>query len=477
MKRWVVVLVACSLALVAACSGDDGRSSDSSSDDTSSDTGDDSGGARTEFGSLDFPCGPQDGGGELPAGDPEDTFGISDAGIKVGTFSDPGFEGLPGLNQEMFDASEAFVAECNEAGGINGRPIDLTLRDAAVLQYAPRVEEACGSDFAVVGGGAVLDDSGAQALTDCGMVSVPGYAVTVTASYADNVVQPLPNVVYTQPTYHLQKLIEELDADGAGTGLETDDVIKNAGIMWGDLQTTADVAEWSKEVAEAQGFEFVYEAPYNINGEANWAPFAQAIADAGVEWFYFVGSPPFLIQLQEAMDQLGSAPAIIMQETNFYDEEYSIGIQGLNPDTVQLVRTVFWPIEAGGNPAIDAYLEVMEKHLPDAEPAQLGMQSMSAWLLFAQAAAECDRNNDLSRSCVYDTAKAVDSWDAGGIHDDASPADFLAPECGLLLEVADNEFNLWRAEGETPDDAYYCPDEPYFDVTGDFGEGVTRGGG
>ncbi len=327
-----------------------------------------------------------------------------------------------------------------------------------------------------VGGGAVLDDTGAQRLTDCGIVSMPGFAATVKASAADNVVQPIPNAVYTQPTYHLQKLIEELDEDGAGTGLEADDVIEHAGIMWADLQTLVDTKGAYVETAEQLGFEFVYEASYNALGEANWAPFAQAIDDAGVEFLYFVGDPAYFIPLQEAMDQLGSAPAVIMEETNFYDEQYAEGIQGINPDTIQLVRTVFWPFEVGNNAALDAYLALLEKHVPDGVPAQIGMQAMTAWLFWATAAAECDRNNDLSRSCVYDTAKAVDSWDTGGLHYAANPKDFLAPECGLLLEVSDNEFSLWRVDGETPDEAYFCPDEPFVEVTGDYGEGAVRGG-
>jgi hypothetical protein len=82
----------------------------------------------------------------------------------------------------------------------------------------------------------------------------------------------------------------------------------------------------------------------------------------------------------------------------------------------------------------------------------------------------------LSRSCVYDTAKAVDSWDTGGLHYAANPKDFLAPECGLLLEVSDNEFSLWRVDGETPDEAYFCPDEPFVQVNGDYGKGAVRGG-
>ena len=44
--------------------------------------------------------------------------------------------------------------------------------------------------------------------------------------------------------------------------------------------------------------------------------------------------------------------------------------------------------------------------------ALLALQSFSAWLLFATSAKECGA--DLSRKCLYEKAKAVTSWTAGG---------------------------------------------------------------
>ena len=68
--------------------------------------------------------------------------------------ADPGFEGRQGLNQEIFDSSEAFVEWCNSHGGINGRQINLTLYDAAVSDCNPGWA-ACENEFLMVGSGAV----------------------------------------------------------------------------------------------------------------------------------------------------------------------------------------------------------------------------------------------------------------------------------------------------------------------------------
>src|ERR1700710_1456217 len=75
-----------------------------------------------DFGTLKAVCGPGDAKG---ATDP----GVTDTSINMATIADPGFTGAPGLDQEMFDAADAFVGWCNAAGGILGRKIVLHKRD------------------------------------------------------------------------------------------------------------------------------------------------------------------------------------------------------------------------------------------------------------------------------------------------------------------------------------------------------------
>src|SRR5699024_8201170 len=81
-----------------------------------------------DFGDLEGVCGPGDASGATDQG-------VTDEAVQVGTIADPGFDGRPGLNQEIFDAAEVFVQWCNEAGGINGRRIEVELRDAKLSEY------------------------------------------------------------------------------------------------------------------------------------------------------------------------------------------------------------------------------------------------------------------------------------------------------------------------------------------------------
>ena len=141
------------------------------------------------FGDLGVICQPGDGA-TSPSSDP----GLTEDSIQIGTFSDPGFSGRPGLNQELFDTAEAFTAWCNEHGGINGRQIDLKLRDAKLTEYQQRVIEACTEgDFMSVGGGAAFDDTGQADRLGCALPTITGYAVSAEASGADLSIQPLPN--------------------------------------------------------------------------------------------------------------------------------------------------------------------------------------------------------------------------------------------------------------------------------------------
>ncbi len=159
---------------------------------------------------------------------------MTEDSITLGTVADPGFSGRPGLNQEIFDASEAFVQWCNEAGGINGKQITLNLRDAAITEYQPVVEQACGEDFALVGSGAVQDNFWPEVGAACGLIDVAGFSVTpdkARAAERDPIeartIQPVPNPSDRYQTGSYVIIDENFPDAGVNTG-----------ILYGDLETT-----------------------------------------------------------------------------------------------------------------------------------------------------------------------------------------------------------------------------------------------
>src|SRR4051794_34347940 len=165
-RVWRGAAVVAVLAVVAAgCgrSGDDSGSGDESTSTTAKAVA-----AAGDFGDLKAVCGPGDAKGATEKG-------VTDTEIQVSTFSDPGATVQPGLNQELFETSDAFTKWCNAAGGILGRKIVDHKQDAKLFEAAARMAEACTTDFMSVGGGIVFDDQTTDARVACGLAEVPAY--------------------------------------------------------------------------------------------------------------------------------------------------------------------------------------------------------------------------------------------------------------------------------------------------------------
>jgi hypothetical protein len=188
-RRWVrhgAVMVAAVAMVAAGC----GRSSKSSSSTGAASATTTSGGsvdlASGDFGTLKEVCGPGNAKGSTDKG-------VTDTSISITTMSDPGATAAPGLNQEIFDAADAFVGWCNAAGGILGRKIEVHKRDAALFQVAAKMVEACNQpDFMLVGNGEALDATGVQQRQSCGIPEMPSFDVSTAAGSAKDTIMPIP---------------------------------------------------------------------------------------------------------------------------------------------------------------------------------------------------------------------------------------------------------------------------------------------
>ena len=396
--RLVLAVAAAGALLAAGCSSDRGvdESGGLGSDGESAATAEaEAGGGAGDFGDLAGVCGPNQGGGTVPDAGPDEVQGISEETITLGTVADPGFEGRPGLNQEIFDAAEAFVEWCNAAGGINGKQLELNLHDAAVTEYQPVMAEACRQDFAIVGSGAVQDNFWASTGAACDLIDIAGFSVTPEKAgltgqdpIEARSVQPVPNAA---DRFQVGAFLMVGETDPAAQ--------ERAGIVYGDLDTLIFRKDQAIDALEQVGFRFVHDSSYNLLGESNWGPFAAALDRDQVQFLHYVGEGENFALLTQAMDEVGYRPELMLMETNLYDEGW-VEAAGASADGV-FVRTVFWPFEeADQNPATQQYLDLLEAQ--GGKVAELGVQAMSAWLLFAQSARDCDRADDLTRSCVLE---------------------------------------------------------------------------
>jgi hypothetical protein len=464
--RRLVALATLLVLFAAAC----GRSDDSSSggepsatdgpSDTTGDGGEGEGLDAGGFGDLGVVCSEGEGEPEPVNG----VVGIDGTTINIATFSDPGFAGRPGLNQEFFDTAEAVVDWCNDHGGVRGYQLKVDLRDAALTEYQPRILESCDADFFMVGGGAVFDDTGQSDRLECGLPDIAGFVVTPQAAGADLEVQPLPNPPNSLPVGDFEWIAQRFP----GT---TD----NVGVFTGNLGTTLTVAERYKEAIGDLGWNVVYDDSYNAAGESNWRPFAQAMQEAGVEGLVWVGEPENLAALRQAMQDIGYEPQWVRTDANHYDENY-IKVGG---DAVgnTFVRTAFWPFErADENTATAQYLELMETYKPDGKfPALLAAQGLSAWMLFLTSAGECVDAGTLDRDCVFEHARDHTDWTGGGLHAPMSVLTRTAPSCFAVAEATPDGFvfpDVTDFGTDTVQDFYACDDSYTKQLTGNYGQGA-----
>ncbi|HEX5945188.1 MAG TPA: ABC transporter substrate-binding protein [Acidimicrobiales bacterium] len=381
--------------------------------------------------------------------------GLTADEIHLGTVTDRGSAERPGLTQEMYDSAVAFAAWCNEHGGIGGRQIVIDDLDAKLFEYGQRVGEACQRDFALVGGGAVFDAQDNGARVACGLPNLPGYAVTPQARVAELQVQPVPNPVYSFASAGYRWL--------QGRFPEADKL----GILWVNLDGPATIHDQIAEMAETLGFEIVFDEQYRPLGETGWRGFVQKMREEGVTAFEMIGEPENMVALQQAMQIEGWYPEFIHLQPNYYDKKFQEEGAGSVSEATYM-RSPFPTFEMADEvPAMADYLELMERYNPEGKTAMLGMQGLSAFLLFATAANECGA--DLSRACLLEKAAAQDGWTAGGLHSPQTPGNLVATQCSLAIQVTAQGFVYDEELTEPNEGIYNCDPGNVVELTDDYG--------
>ena len=447
-----VGLSLCLLAVAAGCTR--GRVSTSAgSTDGSSPGGGTASGAPFDgqFGTMTTPvCGPapsaESADTTVPSGPTSglNVQGVTADTIRVGTVADVGYAGVPGLNQELFDASEVFVDWCNDLGGINGHKIQLDRLDSAVLNYKPIVLQACDQDFALVGGGAVFDDAGELDRLSCLLPNFPGIVVTPKATGADLTVEATGGLGPAAVNVGLGRYLSATFPDS----------IDRVGYLTGSLGTLVTNKEQFEEAGRQYGWQTVYSDQYNTIGEPTWAPFAQAIKDKGVRGLYWIGEPTYLGRLLTSLAQIDYKLDWIAAATNEYDPKLIEGAGvalDLNNVYIQDGTTPFVSTQV---PAVMHYEALFDKYLPNGKShASLGENAFAAWLLFAQAAKSCGAT--ITRLCVYGAARAVTAWDSGGLSSKLDLSTPLVPsECFVGIKATGQGFSV--IDWEANDGPYNC---------------------
>ncbi len=394
-----------------------------------------------KFGTLDSPCG---------AGTAKGTTeqGVTDTSIHIGYGDDRGFAGSPGLDQEMGDAVKAMIKWCNDQGGILGRQIVGDFYDAAITQTNTVMQQACKSDFMLVGEGWALDEVAEQTRLGCNLVAVPGFAVGPDFANGPEMYQGVPNPDDYLPAsiaYEAAQLFP--------------DTVGKLDFLHTTLSATESSIVKAQEAFTAAGFTTLNcGVKINYGGEPDYKPFAQKFQTCGIKVIFSnLGPGPVLFNWMQAMDQVGVKPIYLMEANDYSTAMSQWNTSGIGDQTY--VREAFQPIEAAASvPAVQTYVDAVKA--TGGKANQLGEQSASSFILWATAAKSC--GSTLTRQCMVDYLSKVHDWTGGGLHASADPGGNLPPKCGIILKLTGTAWSQFypKTAGQ-----YDCNDKYLFKIS------------
>lgn len=406
MHRIAIPIGVLILLLAAACGSSNGSSAKSGTSSQTLTSG--------SFGSLKDVCGRGSAAGSTATG-------VTNSAIAVATVADVGAASSPGLDKAFWDAGSAFVAWCNAAGGILGRKLMLDERDAALTDYPPVVEQSCTADLAMVGGQAVLDDTGLSTRLKCGLPDIAPYIFG-----PESVNAPLKAAAFPTPN-------NQVFLGGVYQFFAKYPATKSAvGAVFPNGAAGAQQEKIFTEGLKAIGGHIVDVQQYNATVQASWSPIVVSLRNAGVKLLLIDADLGPTASLEEAMQSLGWWPQVQVGPPHLYATQF---LQQLSVAPQNFyVYTPIVPLEdAAGNPATTQYLSIMKKYNPKGQVGFPGVESFSSWLLFADAAKAC--GSVLTRTCLMKNISAIRSWTGGGLTSPVNPAANTMPECYVVLKI------------------------------------------
>jgi len=380
------------------------------------------------FGTLEAPCGAAPDDFTPTASD----TGVTETSIKIGVVSDrAGAVKVPTASIE--ESMQAFVKYCNDLGGINGRPLELSTYDSQLTNTLAAVQAACNDGlFAIVGSGSVFDDLGAEASVECGLPDIAAYSANAKKSTAPNVWTPVPNPSQTNSVGPARYLAGEFPAAVKKTAIVSSSQVPTA---W--TQALRIVDSW-----EQVGYDFIQQQDTGLMQES-YAAEAREMKAAGVKFVTMVSETGEGAKLLRDIAAQGLKPDAVLFGTQYYDPALLTepGAEGLYVE----MNTVPFE-EADDVPAVRQYLDIYEATGAKTAPTALGVQSFSAALMFATAARNA--GSDLTRETLVAEIKKLKDWTGGGLHYPTEPGTRDRAGCFILVQVKDGKFT--RAFPEKP---------------------------
>jgi ABC-type branched-subunit amino acid transport system substrate-binding protein len=371
---------------------------------------------------------------------------VSSKSINIATFADPGNTVQPGLNEEFFEAANAFSQWCNAAGGIDGRHVVVDDRDAALFNAAQVTNQACQQDFMAVGGGMAIDQPSVSVRVACGLGQISGFTVSNQAVDAPLQVNPsgINNNEIEAGWYTALAKKYPSAVKHYGTGAANDPSIIEPTNKW-------------RDAAIAQGYKLVdYQlVPLTVT---DWAPYVQEAQSKGVQAL----QPPTdstVTPYVQAMNTAGYNPAFMLLTTQYYNTSTTQAAASTHlPPTYLAIQ--YWPFELSSeSPGLQQLTAIMHKYSGGDQIDWDDELAFDSWILFAKSATAC--GSTLTVSCVLSQAATQQNWTGGGL---AAPVAHLAmanqnptpSDCFLMMSVQPNKFVYDKTDTNPNNQIWHC---------------------
>jgi hypothetical protein len=337
--------------------------------------------------------------------------------------ADPGAAAAPGLEQEFFDAADAFVKWCNAAGGINGRTISVDKLDAKLFSGAAVTIQACQKDFMLVGGGNALDAANVKPRLACKLGAVPAYTVSPEATSAGLQVSPAASVPTTYPVGPLRLL--------AAAYPQTQQAL---GIAGSSLASLTPQGLRAQEAYQKLGYKVTTVQPRPALVD-NYRPWMEQMKASGAKAdFEVTAQDP--APIFNGMNDTGFSPQWVLFSQTFYSPKSVQAAKSVKNLPNSYVNFYNLPFELADQfPVVQQVKDIMAAGPGTANLDTFTDLAFNSWTLWALSATACGAN--LTQDCVLKNAGSHKAWDAGGLFApvDTNPAVHQPTDCTILMRL------------------------------------------
>jgi ABC-type branched-subunit amino acid transport system substrate-binding protein len=327
--------------------------------------------------------------------------GVSAKQIRIGNIAS--ITGVaPGLTKSAQQATEAVAAYINSLGGICGRSVVVDAYDdgnTSSQDYADAVQ-ACASDFALVGDASGFDDGSASAVSSCGIPTIAAEISTQAATDTADIFGANPGDLDYWP-------------EGVASWLHATypQAVSHAAMIYLNVPATEQQAQHEMRVYESEGFDYVYTATVSPT-EPNYAPYVQAMEQAGVQYVTEYSDDNSAARLSLAMAQAGFRPQVVDWIAEMYSPAFLSETEGSAVgDLVELTSAAYEDTDA--NPGMALFESWMNRVAPGWTHDIFAEFAWSAGLAFYQAAQAAGTR--LTRANLLQQLESMRAWDGDGV--------------------------------------------------------------